>query len=87
MSPNLFDQGEPLQTFLLRQAQLCGLGIGKSQPAQNADHLLGVSYLQDLLFRRKQPYDQGSTFPQEHSGQPEGEGEQDHITTHLCVWR
>jgi hypothetical protein len=39
----LLDHGQGFQAFLLRQAQLCSLGIGKSQPGHHTDREQGIT--------------------------------------------
>src|SRR5260370_28585225 len=75
---------EDIQTFLACQVQLSSLYIGISQPGSDADPHQRISWLHHLL-RRKQPGHQQSTFLLEQRGQPEGEGERDHVPALLFI--
>src|SRR5260370_34047333 len=75
---------EDIQTFLACQVQLSSLYIGISQPGPYADPKQRLSWPHPLL-RRKQPGHQQSTFLLEQRGQPESEGERDHVPARLFI--
>ena len=69
----------------MRQVQLSSFYIRSGQPGHHPERHQVVPRLTDPLLRRTQPGHQEGSFLLERQGQPEGEGERDHLPAHLLI--